>query len=163
MADSESDAERDRRAHRRVDLSTSVTLRTTDGSGGESEFFEEAFLGSGDSERDDHLGLGDGGHGLEEEAETLFDGAGADLSLGGMYIRSTERLPESEEVEVEFRIDEIDVSFDLRGEVRWIQRETRDDGTEMWGMGIQFVETTEHQREMLEEFVRHRIGNDNEA
>lgn len=158
MSEDESDDSpqaRDRREHRRVELSTAVTLRTSGGDSG-GEVFDEAFLGAGGGDRDDHLGgleEGVGGHGLDEEAETLLDGAGADLSLGGMYVRSSEKLHVGESVEVEFTLETPDANFDIEGTVRWTQLEEERDGRKIWGMGIQFETLTERQRNLLEAFV----------
>lgn len=155
---SRDDADDDRRRYRRVDFSTAVTLRKSGSD--DAEPFDEVVFGDGSSDFDDLDAFdgGLGGHGLDESAETMVDGSSADVSLGGMYVRSAEKLPEGDSVEVEFSLETRDVEFDIEGTVRWNKPDGKREGRQIWGMGIEFVDLTERQRDLLEEFVEEQTG-----
>jgi uncharacterized protein (TIGR02266 family) len=57
------------------------------------------------------------------------------LSLGGMFVESTELLPAQTAVEVRFRIPTQPEPVDVAGEVRWVEA-GKDGGP--GGMGIRF-------------------------
>ena len=57
------------------------------------------------------------------------------VSLGGIFVETTELLPENTSVEVRFRIPTQPEPVDVTGEIRWIER---GDGDRPGGLGIRF-------------------------
>lgn len=82
----------------------------------------------------------------------LTTGAGSDLSVGGIYVVTTQDFHVGTLVDVEFTVDAIDRTFQVLGEVRWRQRQPV--GTNVrWGLGIAFLNLDPNDRNALEAFV----------
>ncbi|HEX6204064.1 MAG TPA: TIGR02266 family protein, partial [Thermoanaerobaculia bacterium] len=79
----------------------------------------------------------------------------ANLSLGGMFIKSDELPPLGTEVAVEFRLED---GFELirgRGRVAWVREPA--DGGEPGGFGLRFLELTPGSRELIFRLVERRV------
>jgi uncharacterized protein (TIGR02266 family) len=81
--------------------------------------------------------------------------AGTDLSVGGIYVVTSRDLPVGSLVDLEFEVEGIDRTFELLGEVKWRQLQPLGDETRC-GLGIEFVDLDDEQREALQEFVEQR-------
>jgi len=75
-------------------------------------------------------------------SDHLFSGQASDISEGGIAILATEMFPTESEIEVHCRLKEEWIK--MRGVVR------RSRGT---GLGVQFTEVGEHERECIREYV----------
>lgn len=85
----------------------------------------------------------------------LMTGAGADLSVGGIYVVTSQQLPVDSLVDVEFTVDTVERRFHVVGEVRW--RQAQPVGEEKrWGLGIEFLDLEGDDEEILREFVERR-------
>lgn len=79
----------------------------------------------------------------------------ANLSLGGMFIRSGEPPPLGTDVAVEFRLED---GFELirgRGRVAWVREAA--EGGEAGGFGLRFLELTPGSRELIFRLVERRV------
>lgn len=81
--------------------------------------------------------------------------AGTDLSVGGIYVVTSRDLPVDSLVDLEFTVEGIDRTFELLGEVKWRQLQPVGDETRC-GLGIEFLDLDDEQREALQEFVDQR-------
>lgn len=81
--------------------------------------------------------------------------AGTDLSVGGIYVVTSRDLPVDSLVDLEFTVGGIDRTFELLGEVKWRQLQPVGDETRC-GLGIEFLDLDDEQREALQEFVEQR-------
>lgn len=76
-------------------------------------------------------------------------GLGRDISLGGMFVQTTEPADFGADVEIQIALGRNDAPMRLRGTVRW----TRDDG-----MGVQFGPVGARDTFAITEFVRAKGG-----
>lgn len=79
----------------------------------------------------------------------------ANLSLGGMFIKSDELPPLGSEVAVEFRLED---GFELirgRGRVAWVHEPA--EGGDAAGFGLRFLELTPGSRELIFRLVERRV------
>jgi len=82
----------------------------------------------------------------------LMTGAGADVSVGGIYVVAPEPLPVGSLVELEFRLDRVDRRIEVLGEVRWHQEQPLGDETRH-GLGLEFVDLSEQDRSALRSYI----------
>jgi uncharacterized protein (TIGR02266 family) len=62
-------------------------------------------------------------------------GHSRNISLGGMFVETTEALPAQTTIQVRFRVPTQPEPIDVTGEVRWIEKSPSGDPV---GMGIRF-------------------------
>ena len=80
----------------------------------------------------------------------------ANLSLGGMFIRTDEPAPVGTEMPIEFRLGHDYELIKGRGRVVWARRQAVDDEHPA-GMGLRFLELTPGSRELIFKLVERRV------
>ena len=77
----------------------------------------------------------------------------ANISSGGMFIRTTEPSELGTELDFEIRLDDDFTLIQGRGEVTWVRR-----GSDEPGMGIRFIELAGDSRNLVDTIVRERLA-----
>lgn len=80
----------------------------------------------------------------------------ANLSLGGMFIRTDEPVPVGTEMPIEFRLGQDYELIRGRGRVVWVRKRAAD-ADHPPGMGIRFLELTPGSRELIFKLVERRV------
>jgi len=80
------------------------------------------------------------------------------LSLGGCFVRTLKPAPEGQRIIIKIMIPELRKEVSASGKVVWVNRwdENRKPNT-LPGMGIEFIEIPEEEREYLKEIIEQRI------
>ena len=81
----------------------------------------------------------------------------ANISAGGMFIRTIHPGDRGSELDFEIRLDDDFTLIRGRGEVAWVRRPGDEPGAEP-GMGIRFLELPAASRELVDRIVRERIA-----
>lgn len=74
-----------------------------------------------------------------------------DLSNGGAFIASDILFEIGEELDLELTLPESQTRVRARGRVVWVNR--RDEGDEVPGMGVQFIDLSDEDKAALAEFI----------
>ena len=86
--------------------------------------------------------------------EVLFDTI--NVSAGGAFLRSELLLEVGIEVEVTFTLPNSDKTLSTKARVAWVTRGSA--GKREPGMGIEFTELTEEDKEMIESLIQRRLS-----
>lgn len=87
----------------------------------------------------------------------LFDFC-RDLGTGGVFIETKSPLPQGSPVELTFTIPDSKETLEAKGKVIWVQPPLDDREELTPGMGIQFFEFSDTQRNVLDDFVKRYRG-----
>ncbi len=85
--------------------------------------------------------------------DAFFSEFTANINEGGMYVETEQLHPIDTTVSLHFKLPGSDEPFELKGRVAWCQSAAG--GPDGSGMGIEFEELDEADRERLNELVRH--------
>lgn len=77
----------------------------------------------------------------------------ADLSAGGTFLKADMLLEEGEELNVEFRLPQHPTAIKVEARVAWVRRFPQ--VNEPAGMGVEFVDLDEADREAMVAFLSH--------
>ncbi len=80
----------------------------------------------------------------------------ANISAGGMFIRTIQPGERGSELDFEVRLDDDFTLIQGRGEVAWVRRRGDEPGAEP-GMGIRFLELPPESRALVDKIVRERV------
>lgn len=95
----------------------------------------------------------------DETAELVRDGRSGDVSLGGMFVESTEPITPGTKVEASFAFPDCDVQMAVPAEVRWSRGPGRNTDQSPWKFGIRFLDLSDEQQSALRAFVANRKSN----
>ena len=87
--------------------------------------------------------------GLDVRGELHF--TGADLSVGGSFIRADLLLEQGEQLALEFRVPGVPRPMRAQGRVAWVRRFP--EPSQQGGMGFEFLTMTEEDRAVLAEYL----------
>ena len=118
----------ERRQHRRVAMLSNVTLRI-------------------------QTARGD-----DDDAALVRSGTTGDVSLGGMFVEASDPMSPGTRLEARFALPDRDAEVEIPAEVRWSRKPGHVSEPSPWKFGIHFLELTDHQQQLLEDFVGHRAG-----
>lgn len=90
-----------------------------------------------------------------ESEDNLYTGVSQDISTGGIFVVTDRLLPLGTKILVEFIIPPNDRKIKICGEVRWLRESNNKSDTDP-GMGLQFVDLSEEDRQALESFIELR-------
>lgn len=90
-----------------------------------------------------------------ESEDNLYTGVSQDISTGGIFVVTDRLLPLGTKILVEFIIPPHDRKIKICGEVRWLRESNNKSDTDP-GMGLQFVDLSEEDRQALESFIELR-------
>ena len=85
-------------------------------------------------------------------ASNFYAGVAADVSPGGVFVSTTEPLPEGTEVELYFTLDG-GRTLHAEGAVRWTRSKNRDQPP---GMGVAFTTLSDDDRRLIADFCGNR-------
>lgn len=86
----------------------------------------------------------------ESQNTYLYDYS-ENLSQGGIFIQTDNPLKIGELIDLKFSIPDIEKVFQIKGEVRWVEHQGNKQIPK--GMGIEFKDLTEDDRELLKEYL----------
>ncbi|MBP9706395.1 MAG: TIGR02266 family protein [Oligoflexales bacterium] len=89
----------------------------------------------------------------KSEGHYLFDFC-KDLGSGGIFIETEAPLPSGHELELTFTIPDSHETIQTKGKVMWSQARIKERPELASGMGVQFSEFSQVDRDKLEAFVR---------
>ncbi|MFB6371912.1 MAG: PilZ domain-containing protein [Bradymonadaceae bacterium] len=92
----------------------------------------------------------------DNRAELVRGSRSGDVSRGGMYLESTEPVAEGTSVTVNFTLPDSEGEVEIPAEIRWVRKPGEASAQSPWKFGIQFVDLSDRQQELLEEFVERR-------
>ncbi len=87
--------------------------------------------------------------GLDARGELHF--TGADLSIGGSFVRADLLLEQGEQLALEFRVPGVPRPMRAQGRVAWVRRFP--EPFQQGGMGFEFLVMTEEDRAVLAEYL----------
>jgi len=87
----------------------------------------------------------------------LFDFC-RDLGTGGVFIQTKTPLPKGSSIELTFTIPDSKETLKTKGEIIWVQESGSQREDQTSGMGVQFHQFNEKQRQILEGFVERYHG-----
>jgi uncharacterized protein (TIGR02266 family) len=82
--------------------------------------------------------------------ELVFEGA--DLSVGGTFLKADLLLEQGERLWLQFQVPGMPTRVHAEGRVRWVRRFP--EGSEPGGMGVEFETLTEEDRAMLARYLK---------
>lgn len=95
----------------------------------------------------------------DDRAELVRGSWSGDVSLGGMYLESTDPVASGTRVTVKFTLPEFEDEVEIPAEIRWVRKPGESSAQSPWKFGIQFLDLSERQKELLEKFVGRRASN----
>lgn len=90
-----------------------------------------------------------------ESASNFYTGFSRNLSEGGLFVATYNQFPLGTVVNLEFSLADEGPPISVQGEVRWSSDPTPD-GDGHVGLGLQFVDLAEGDRQRIERFVSQR-------
>ena len=89
------------------------------------------------------------------DGNDLVPGKSRDIGAGGIYIASSNPLPDGSDTQIRFVLDPEKDAMKVGGRVAWTNDgQERKLDTHPVGMGVEFVEKDEQKRKAIGEFVR---------
>ncbi len=91
------------------------------------------------------------------EGHYLFDFC-KDLGTGGVFIQTNSPLPKGSTIDLTFTIPDSKETLRTKGEIIWVQQSGCQRSDQTAGMGVEFHQFDENQREILQSFVERYHG-----
>jgi len=89
----------------------------------------------------------------------FLNASAKDISLGGMFLRTTSPLPEGTELNLCFNIPEIHIEFCVTAEIIWAVSSGEADYEKDCGMGLKFINLSRERSKLLGEYINSRLKN----
>ncbi len=82
-----------------------------------------------------------------------------DMSLGGMFLRTSSPLPEGTALDLCFDIPEGPIEFCVTAEIIWAVNSDEAGDEEDCGMGLKFINLNKERSKLLGEYINNRLEN----
>lgn len=84
------------------------------------------------------------------------------ISVGGMFLLTTDPLPEGTEIKIKFRLPDSDSPIDVTGKVVWARGEGERPPFKA-GMGLKFIKIKKKDKERIRVFVDEQLKKENKS
>ncbi len=87
----------------------------------------------------------------------FLNASAKDISMGGMFLRTTSPLPEGTELNLCFNIPEVTMEFCVNAEIIWAVSSSETENEEDCGMGLKFVNISKERSRLLGDYINKKI------